>query len=75
MTRGVWWRNESFVPRSRIQHTDVNQGPLARRLGIASLLVHTAGTHLAHLGVNGLPHEAAIELRDRLLNRDGRDAV
>lgn len=26
VSRGIWWRSESFVPRSRIQHTDVNQG-------------------------------------------------
>ena len=32
--RGVYWRNVINVPRSRVQHTDVVQGPLERRHGL-----------------------------------------
>ena len=32
---GVFWRTWSALPRVRIQHTDVSQGPLQRRYGVA----------------------------------------
>lgn len=67
--RGVWWRTEIFVPRARIQHTEVNQGPLDRRWGMASVSLHTAGTHLENLKLPGLPRELAQRLRDELLDR------
>lgn len=64
--RGVLWRSHVFVPRSRIQHTDVSQGPLERRFGIASLVVHTAGTHNAATLLKGLDHERAAAARSVL---------
>lgn len=76
VTRGVFWRSEVFVPRARIQHTEVQTGPIARRFGIAKLTLFTAGTQLGKVEVEGLPQAAAMELRDRLLERHGRhDAV
>ena len=75
MARGVWWHSETFIPRSRIQHTDVKQGPIARHYGIATLKLFTAGTHLGELEVEGLAHADALVLRDLLLGREGRDAV
>ncbi|HET7844458.1 MAG TPA: PH domain-containing protein [Xanthomonadales bacterium] len=73
--RGAWWRKESFVPRARIQHTDVDEGPIARRYGIATLKVFTAGSSVSELEVEGLPRADAIALRDRLLGRSGADGV
>ena len=67
--RGVWWRAEIFVPRARIQHTEVNQGPLDRRWGMASVGLHTAGTRLEHITLPGLPRDVAEQLRDGLLDR------
>ena len=73
--RGVWWRKEIFVPRSRIQHTEVNQGPYARRNDLAQVAVYTAGSHAAKIEVDGLAITLATQLRDQLLGRDGHDAV
>jgi membrane protein YdbS with pleckstrin-like domain len=73
--RGVYWRRETFVPRARVQHTDVNQGPLARRYGIAELKVFTAGAQVAEIEVDGLAHADALALRDSLLGRGGADGV
>lgn len=66
--RGVFWRSETFVPRSRVQHTDLNRGPLDRRLGLATLKVYTAGTKLASVAIDGLPEARAEALRDALVN-------
>lgn len=73
--RGVVWRRIINVPRSRVQHTDVSQGPLERSHGLSTLVVHTAGTEHARVGLPGLSRETALHLRDQLLPHDGRDAV
>lgn len=73
--RGVVWRRIINVPRSRVQHTDVSQGPLERSHGLSTLVVHTAGTEHARVGLPGLSRETALSLRDQLLPHDGRDAV
>jgi hypothetical protein len=73
--RGVWWRQEVFVPRARVQHTDVTQGPLGRRLGIATLRVFTAASQAGVIEVEGLDRADAVEVRDRLLGRGDPDAL
>jgi uncharacterized protein len=72
---GVWWRKRTLVPRSRVQHTDVKHGPLQRRMGLATLVVHTAATRQQAIEVPGLTEAHAETLRDDLLGRGGDDAV
>ena len=72
---GVYFRSVTTVPRSRVQHTDVSQGPLQRRYGLATLTVHTAGTENAHVALPGLPHDVALKIRDHLLPGNTADAV
>jgi hypothetical protein len=66
VARGVYWRTVTHVPRSRVQHTDVSQGPLERRYGLGTLIVYTAGTDHAKVALPGLAYETAAELRDTL---------
>jgi membrane protein YdbS with pleckstrin-like domain len=73
--RGVVWRSVVNVARSRIQHTDVSQGPLERRYGLAGLLIYTAGTDHAEMELRGLDHATALRIRDHLLAGGGDDAV
>jgi len=73
--RGVYFRSVTTVPRSRIQHTDVSQGPLQRRYGLATLTVHTAGTENSEVELPGLPHDVALRIRDHLLPGNTADAV
>jgi membrane protein YdbS with pleckstrin-like domain len=73
--RGRWWRHQVSVPRSRIQHTDVTQGPFERWLGLGTLVIYTAGTHHAAVPIEGLPHAAALALRDALLSRHAAAAA
>lgn len=68
--RGVWWRHGIRVPRSRVQHTDISQGPLERRFGLARLVIHTAGTAHSRIELAGLSHPHARALRDHLLAAD-----
>ena len=64
--RGIWWRHRIFIPRNRIQHSDVRQGPLERRFGLATLIVNTGGTHEPSIELSGLKLEIAEGLRDQL---------
>ncbi len=73
--RGVLWRSEISVPKSRIQHTDVSQGPLQRRFGLATLVLHTAGTQHAAVSLGGLSHGVALAIRDYLIEGGSGDAV
>jgi uncharacterized protein len=73
--RGVLWQTVTHVPRSRVQHTDVSQGPLERRYGLGTLVVYTAGTDHARVALPGLAHEVARVLRDELRAEQVDDAV
>jgi uncharacterized protein len=73
--RGVFWKMETLVPKSRIQHTDISQGPVQRGYGISDLIIHTAGTRYALVTVSGLPQTLAPRLRDHLLERSDDDAL
>jgi membrane protein YdbS with pleckstrin-like domain len=73
--RGVFWREVINVPRSRVQHTDVSQGPLERRYGLGTLAVYTAGTDHAKVTLSGLDHAVALGIREHLMPERGTDAV
>lgn len=72
---GLLWRRTVAVPISRVQYTDVTQGPVERRFGIATLVVHTAGTMSSDVEFPGLPPALANEVRDWLVAETGSDAV
>lgn len=73
--RGVLWRTVISIPTSRVQHTDVSQGPVQRSYGLATLTVHTAGTEGASISLSGLEHGVAKRLRDHLLPDHESDGV
>jgi uncharacterized protein len=72
---GVWWEVTQLLPLSRLQHIDLRRGPLERKQGLATLTLHTAGTHAAVLTLSGLSVEDAERLRDRLVAAGGDDGV
>lgn len=76
LRRGNWWRNETHVPISRVQHLDLKRGPLERGLSLSTLVVHTAGTRMAAVSVSGLDAGDAERLRDTLARQlDHDDAL
>jgi membrane protein YdbS with pleckstrin-like domain len=74
ITRGVFWRRIISVPRSRIQHTDVTQGPLQRSYQLSTLVLYTAGAEHARIALDGLAFDTALALREDLLRADPLDA-
>jgi len=73
LVRGVLWRTESVVPHARIQHVDTRQGPVERMFGLASVVVYTAGSVGARVGIPGLIAADAEALRDRLAALSGTE--
>lgn len=62
-----------LLPLNRLQHVDLQQGPFERSLGLARLILHTAGSHEASISVPGLAHADAVQLRDHLVSLGGTD--
>ena len=66
VVRGWLLRSDSVVPLGRVQHIDVHQGPLMRQWDLATLTVHTAGTHGASVSIPGLRHADALAMRETI---------
>lgn len=75
VVRGVMWHSDTVVPFGRVQHIDVNQGPVERALGIATLTLHTAGSHNASVSLPGLGHELAVEMRETIRAHIKRESM
>ena len=73
--RGVWFRHALSVPRARVQHADVERGPLERRFDLATLVVHTAGHQHSEIRLEGLQHRTALAIRDYLLAHEEHDGA
>ncbi len=73
--KGVFWRTLSFLPRVRIQHSDVSQGPLQRRHGVSTLKLYTAGSQFTKIELDGLEYDTAMALRNQLQRNETDDAV
>ena len=68
ISKGVIWKQQSVVPRNRVQHIDITTGPIERRYDLSKLVVHTAGTRNASVILPGLLHDEAVALRQELIN-------
>ena len=76
LRHGILFRTTTIVPHARIQHVDTRHGPVDRWLGLASVVVFTAGTRGAVITIPALAADTAEALRDRLAALSGAgDAV
>jgi membrane protein YdbS with pleckstrin-like domain len=73
--KGAWWQREVWIPMTRLQHLDIQRGPLERWLGLATLELYTAGSHEYETRIPGLSPQRAQELRDGLLAELQADGV
>lgn len=75
VVRGIWFHSDTVVPFGRVQHIDVDQGPLQRAYDIATITVHTAGTHNASVHLPGLLNEDALAMREQIRAHIKQEAV
>ena len=75
VVRGVWWHSDTVVPFGRVQHIDVDQGPIERAFGIATMTLHTAGNHNASVKLPGLEQELAKQMREEIRAHIRRESL
>jgi len=72
---GVWTHTRTIVPFGRVQHIDVSQGPIERRYGVGTLILHTAGTRGSAVELPGLKFEEAGRMRDEIRGKIRQDLL
>lgn len=75
LRKGRLWQSDIRVPVNRVQHLDLRRGPLERRYGLATLVIHTAGTRDSAVNVGGLAETDAEALRDLLARQAEYDRL
>lgn len=75
IAHGVLVREVVAIPRQRIQHVDVRQGPLEQWFGLARLEIYTASGMGSDGTIPGLQKDIAERLRDHLIKGTGDDGV
>jgi membrane protein YdbS with pleckstrin-like domain len=63
LQRGWLVVTRTLIPMAQIQHVDTRRGPLERRFGLASVVLHTAA---GASEIPALDDEVAGEVRDRI---------
>ena len=61
------------IPLNRIQHVELIQGLLAKRMKLASVKIYTAGSSGDDLVIPGLPLETARHIREFLTGKISQD--
>ncbi|MXO64290.1 PH domain-containing protein [Altericroceibacterium endophyticum] len=75
IVKGFLFYSDTVVPFGRVQHIDLTRGPLERFLGLATLILHTAGTHNASITLPGLAQEDAEAMRETIRQHIKREMM
>ena len=62
------------IPFNRVQHTEINQGPIARAFNLSTLSIYTAGGSTSDLKLSGLDPDTAQRLKDFIAEKSGKHA-
>ena len=71
--KGLIYRKTTIIPFNRIQHCEVNHGPIDRIFNLASLKVFTAGGESSDLEIPGLTESRAQMIKDYIIGKAGLD--
>ena len=61
------------IPHNRIQHVELIQGLIAKKMNLATIKVYTAGGSSDDLSIPGLPVETARQIREFLTGKISSD--
>ena len=61
---GIFFKKMTTVPFTRIQHIEVDEGPISRFFKLASLSVFTAGDSSDDLEIKGIKKETALKIKE-----------
>ena len=71
--KGLIFRKTTIIPFNRIQHCEVNHGPIDRMFNLSSLKVFTAGGQSSDLEIPGLTETRAQMIKDYIIGKAGLD--
>lgn len=66
---GYFWRIQTTVPYARVQHVEIGQGPIAKRFGISTIRVFTAGGSNSDLNISGIIPEEANRIKSYIIHK------
>ena len=72
-TKGYWLRTQLTVPYNRVQHVEIEQGPLARAFGLGGISVYTAGDSGGDLSISGIEYAEAERIKQFIAQKVGND--
>lgn len=75
VVKGLLFHSDTIVPFGRVQHIDVDRGPIERYYGLATLQLFTAGSHNDVVSLPGLAHEDALEMRETIRAHIKRESL
>jgi len=70
---GMLFRSTIIVPFNRVQHCEINQGPIDRYFGLSELSLFTAGGSSSDLNIPGLSQDTAAKLKQFITNQVAQD--
>ncbi len=65
---GLFWRSQTIQPLCRVQHVEIERGPIEKRFNLATLKLFSAGSSMATFAIPGLVSEDAERLRAFVLD-------
>jgi membrane protein YdbS with pleckstrin-like domain len=69
LRNGVIWKRHTMLPRNRVQNVTINSGPIRRRFGLVTVVVHSAGATTPNITLEGFPAANGEALQAELLAR------
>ena len=67
--RGLIFRKTIALPFNRVQHSEINQGPIERNFNLAALEIFTAGGSQSDLTIPGLLNEDAQSIKAFIMEK------
>ena len=61
---GIFFRSTLIIPFNRVQHCEIEHGPIDRMFGLAALSLFTAGGSASDLSIPGLTQDKAAALKN-----------
>ena len=71
--RGLFWKRITVLPFNRIQHAEVEQGPIERLFQLSQLKIYTAGGSSSDLTIAGLNLQRAEAIKQYILGKTSSD--
>jgi membrane protein YdbS with pleckstrin-like domain len=70
---GIFFRSTTIISFNRVQHIEINQGPLDRYFKIVGLTLYTAGGSSSDLTIPGLSMEDANRIKEWIMKKKNSD--